>query len=153
MQNKEDFGRSWDHSRRESIRLTDNFKANLPHQVKSTLSLIGIRKVISKLTKPMVEISQSSGASIALAQDKVQELKDTRLSGDQLRNRSNVQMIQMNARPLVRARTVCSNKSCTKVRNNDKGQNETITVYKAHCHPVCSFNEVEFEQLAPPGLI
>ena len=70
----------------------------------------------------MVEISQSSGASIALAQDKFQELKDTRLSGDQLRNRLNVQMIQMNARPLVQARTVCSNKSCSEVRNNGKGQ-------------------------------
>ena len=153
MQNKEDFDRSWNHSRRESIRLIDHFKANIPHLVKSTISLNGVRQVIAELTKPMAEISQSIRANIALTMDKVQELKDTRLSGDQLRNRLNVQKIQMNTNRLDQPRTVCSHKSCIEVKSNGKAQNESVTDYKAHCHPVCSLNDVNVDQLAHPGLI
>lgn len=153
MPNKIDFDRSWKQSRDESIRLISHFKTNPPHKVKNTLSLNGARQLIAELTKPMAEISQIIQANIAITEDKMQELKDTRLSGDQLRTRLHVQKVQMNAVPLDNKRTVCANGSCTEVRDDGKGANMTVTVYKKHCHPVCSLKDVEVDQMAPPGLI
>jgi len=88
-----------------------------------------------------------------MTEDKMQELQDTRLSGDQLRNRLMVQKVQMNAIPLDRPRTVCGNGSCTEIKSDGKEGNKTVTIYKAHCHPVCSLKDVPADQLAPPGLI
>ncbi|KAL8673300.1 MAG: hypothetical protein Q9168_002262 [Polycauliona sp. 1 TL-2023] len=153
MPNKVDFDRSWEHSRRESIRLISHFKTNPPHQVKSTLSLNGARQLIAELTKPMAEISQVIQANIAMTEEKMQELRDKRLSGDQLRNRLNVQKVQMNATPLNRPRTVCANGSCVEIKSNGKDQDVTVTVYKKPCHADCSLSDVPHEQMAPPGLI
>ncbi|KAL8694795.1 MAG: hypothetical protein Q9218_000641 [Villophora microphyllina] len=153
MPNREDFDRSWEHSRKESIRLIDHFKTNPPHQVKNTLSLNGARQLIAELTKPMAEISQVIQANIAMTEEKMQELKDTRLSGDQLRNRLHVQKVQMNAMPLDKPRTVCTNGSCVEVKDDGKDGDVKVTVYKKPCHPVCTLQDVPHEQLAPPGLI
>ncbi|KAL8834143.1 MAG: hypothetical protein Q9170_003890 [Blastenia crenularia] len=153
MPNRVDFDRSWEHSRQESIRLINHFKTNPPHQVKNTLSLNGARQLIAELTKPMAEISQVIQANIAMTEEKMQELKDTRLSGDQLRNRLHVQKVQMNAMPLERPRTVCGNGSCTEVRDDGNGQDVKVTIYKKPCHPVCHLKDVPHEQMAPPGLI
>ena len=152
MTNKVDFDRSWNHSRQESLRLINWFKANPPHQVKSTLSLNGARQIIIQLTKPMAEISQSINTNIAMTEDKVKELRDTRLSGDQLRNQLHVQMVQINAVPLDQPRTVCGNASCITVKDDGKGQNQKITVYVKPCHPVCSVRGIQADQVAPPGL-
>jgi GTPase SAR1 family protein len=153
MPNKLDFDRSWKHSRDESIRLINHFKSNPPHKVKNTLSLNGARQVISELTKPMAEITQVIESNIAITEDKVQELQDTRLSGDQLRNRLMVQKVQMKAVPLDMHRTVCGNGSCTDLRSDGKDDNTLVTVYKSHCHPICWLSDVPADQLAPPGLI
>lgn len=153
MENKEDFDRSWTHSRTESIRLIDHFKLNPPHKIRNTISLNGARQLISELTKPMAEISQLIQANIAMTEDKMQELKDARLSGERLRSRLHVQQVQMNAVPLAKPRTVCGNGSCVEVRDDGKGQNKAITVYKTHCHPVCSLRDVKVDQVAHPGLM
>lgn len=153
MPNRVDFDRSWDHSRKESIRLISHFKASPPHKVKNTLSLNGARQLIAELTKPMAEISQVIQANIAMTEEKMQELKDTRLTGDQLRNRLHVQKVQMNATPLDRPRTVCANESCTEVRDDGNGKDVTVTIYKKPCHPVCHLRDVPHEQMAPAGLI
>lgn len=153
MPNKEDFDRSWKHSRDESIRLIGHFKANPPHKIRNTLSLNGARQIISELTKPMAEISQVIQANIAMTEDKMQELKDTRLSGDQLRNRLFVQQVQMNAVPLDKPRTVCGNGRCTEVKDDGNVGNKSVTIYKLHCHPVCSLTDVQADQIAHPGLI
>ena len=152
MPNKEDFDRSWKQSRDESIRLISHFKTNPPHKVKNTLSLNGARQVIAELTKPMAEISQIIQANIAMTEDKVQELKDTRLSGDQLRTRLHVEQVQMKAVQLVDPRTVCQNRSCIEFKDDGKGANNPVTIYKKHCHPVCYLKQVPPETVAAPGL-
>ena len=152
MPNKEDFDRSWNHSRDESIRLFDYFKAKPPHQIKNTLSLNGARQIITQLTKPMAEISQSINANIAMTEDKMKDLRDTRLSGDQLRNQLHVQMIQINAVPLKKPRTVCGNSKCIEVKDDGQGQNQKITLYVNPCHPVCYLQGIPVDQVAPPGL-
>jgi len=153
MPNRIDFDRSWEHSRTESIRLISHFKTNPPHKVKNTLSLNGARQLIAELTKPMAEISQIIQANIAMTEEKMQELKDTRLTGDQLRNRLHVQKVQMNAVPLDKPRTVCGNGSCVEVKDDGKDGNMTVTIYKKHCHPVCHLKDVQADQMAHPGLI
>ena len=153
MPNKVDFDRSWKHSRDESIRLINHFKTKAPHKVKNTLSLNGARQLIAELTKPMAEISQVIQANIAMTEDKMQELKDTRLTGDQLRTRLHVQKVQMNTVQLNEPRTVCGHGSCTEVKDNGKDADVKVTVYKKHCHPICSLKDVQADQIAPPGLI
>ena len=93
MSNKIDFDRSWRQSRDESIRLISHFKTTSPHKVKNTLTLNGNCQLIAELTEPMAEISQIIQANTAMTEDKMQELKDTRLRGDQLRTRLHVQQM------------------------------------------------------------
>ncbi|KAI9687021.1 MAG: hypothetical protein M1822_002431 [Bathelium mastoideum] len=153
LDNKEDYDRSWDHSRRESVRLIEHFKGNSPHRVKSTLSLNGARQIISELTKPLADISQAIRGSIALTEETMQRLKDDRLSDDQLRNQLHVQKIQLNTVALNQPRTVCGNGDCVEARNDGKGPGSTVTLYKRQCHPVCYLDNVPLNQPSPPGLI
>ncbi|KAK5687475.1 hypothetical protein LTS10_001613 [Elasticomyces elasticus] len=153
MPNRLDFDRSWEHSREETLRLIDHFKAIPPHAVKSTISLNGARQLISELTKPIAEISQLITTNIQLVEDQVESLKDTRTKGDELRNMLHVQKVQMNAERLSQPRTVCSDQACTEVRDDGKGQNTLVIVYKQHCHPQCHLDDVQADVMAHPGLI
>jgi hypothetical protein len=153
MPNKIDFDRSWTQSRDETIRLINHYQSIPPHEVKNTMSLNGARQLIAELTKPLAEISQIINTNIQLVEDSMQALKDTRLKGDRLRNALHVQKIQMNAEKLDRPRTVCAHKDCTEIRDDGKGQNSLVIVYKSHCHPVCYLDDVQCDQLANPKLI
>jgi GTPase SAR1 family protein len=153
MPNKLDFDRSWAQSRDETIRLITHFQSIPPHEVKNTMSLNGARQLISELTKPLAEISQIINSNIQLVEDQVQGLKDTRLKGDQLRNSLHVQKVQMNSEKLSMPRTVCAHGDCIEVRDDGKGQNTMVIIYKSHCHPVCYLNDVSCDQMAHPGLI
>lgn len=153
MPNKQDFDRSWSQSRDETIRLIRHFQEIPPHEVKNTMSLNGARRLIAELTKPLAEISQIINANIQKVEDSVQLLKDTRLKGDQLRNSLHVEVIQMISEPLPKPRTVCSHGDCTEVRDDGKGQNTMVKIYKSHCHPVCWLTDVEIDVMRHPGLI
>ncbi|KAN0070520.1 hypothetical protein V8E54_011389, partial [Elaphomyces granulatus] len=153
LPNKEDFSRSWEHSRDEAWRLLDYFRSRPPHMVKSTMSLNRTRQLITMLTKPMAEISQLIRTNIALSEDQMQELKDTRLSGDQLRNKLHLQKVQLRSENLQNPRTVCANSSCTDVRNDGNEENKVVTIYKSHCHSICGLTDVQADRLACPQLI
>jgi len=153
MDNQEDHTNSWKHSRKEALRLLEHFRGQKPHSVQSTVSLNGTRELILQLTKPMADISQLIRTNIALCEDKVQELVDTRLTGEQLRKRLHLQKIHLTAEPLAKPRTVCSDASCTEFKDDGNGENKTVTVYKAHCHEECYLDNVKVDQIAHPGLI
>jgi predicted GTPase len=151
MPNKEDFDRSWTVSRKETMRLMDHFQSIDPHQVKSTLSLNGIRETIKSLTKPMAEISQLIKQNIAVVEDKVDELKNTRTTGDKLKAKLKVNKISMTSVALPKPRTVCADKACTEARDDGKGK--LVTIYKTHCHKECYLDNVDVDTIAAPGLI
>jgi GTPase SAR1 family protein len=153
MPNEEDFRRSWKHSRDEAWRLINHFKSRPPHQVRSTISLNGTRELISELTKPMADISQLIRTNIGLCEDRVQELKDTRLSGDKLRKRLNLQKVQLKSEELDKPRTVCTDPSCMEYKDDGNGNNTIVAIYKTHCHPVCHLTDVQVDTVAHPGLI
>ncbi|RDL35743.1 p-loop containing nucleoside triphosphate hydrolase [Venustampulla echinocandica] len=153
MDNFEDFRRSWGHSRQEANRLLDHFQSQTPHLVQSTISLNSSREVITQLTVPMTEISQLINRNIAIAEDKIQELKDHRLKGDDLRKRLHVSKVQYNPQPLSKPRTVCCDTSCTEYRADGNQEDKSITVYKSHCHAVCYLTDVAADVRSHPGLI
>ncbi|TKA78719.1 hypothetical protein B0A55_04535 [Friedmanniomyces simplex] len=153
MPNKLDFDRSWSQSRQETIRLIEHFQAIPPHEVKNTISLNGARQLIVELTKPLAEISQLINTNIQLSEDQVEALKDTRIKGDELRNMLHVQKVQMNSEPLSMPRTVCGDTACLEVRDDGKGQNTMVIIYKQHCHPACYLDDVQVDVMAHPGLI
>jgi hypothetical protein len=153
MDNIQDFRRSWEHSRTEALRLLDHFKSQPPHLVRSTISLNSTRELISQLTKPMAEISQLIRTNIALGEDKVKELRDTRLTGDKLRKRLHLPKVQLKSETLDKPRTVCCDASCTEYKDDGNGEDKTVTVYKTHCHSICYLTDVKADQIAHPGLI
>lgn len=152
LDNEEDFRRSWQHSRMEALRLVKNFNSKPPHSVNSTLSLSGARELISELTKPMAEISQTIRANIALCADKEKELGNTRLSGNKLRQRVQLQKLQLHPKTIDKPRTVCTDASCVEYKDDGNGTNTVVTVYKTHCHPVCYLSDVRPDAIAHPGL-
>ncbi|KIW63052.1 hypothetical protein PV04_09930 [Phialophora macrospora] len=153
MPNKDDFDRSWTHSRDETVRLIEHFKAIPPHPTKSTISLNGARRSIQELTKPMVDISELIRKNIALVNEQIQELRDKELTGDRLRDNLQIQKIQLKPELLRRARTVCTHTACTEIRDDGMGSNEKVIVYKTHCHAACHLEDVPIDVLAPPQLV
>ncbi|KAI0425683.1 hypothetical protein F5Y09DRAFT_334771 [Xylaria sp. FL1042] len=153
MENEEDFRRSWQHSRKETLRLVDYFKTKSPHRVQSTISLNGTRQLISDLTKPMAEIASLIHKNIAMSKDKIKELQDTRITGDNLRKRVNLQRINLRSKQLDKPRTVCKDSNCIELKDDGSGEGKVLTVYKSHCHPVCFLKDVKADQVAHPGLI
>jgi hypothetical protein len=152
LDNEEDFRRSWQHSRTEALRLVKNFNSKPPHSVNSTLSLNGARELISELTKPMAEISQTIRANIALCADKEKELGNTRLTGNNLRKRVQLQRIQLHPKTLDKPRTVCTDASCVEYKDDGNGTGTVVTNYVTHCHPVCYLSDVRPEAIGFPGL-
>lgn len=114
----------------------------------------GARQLISELTKPLAEISQLINTNIQLVEDRVDALSDTRIKGDELRNMLHVQKVQMNSEALSMPRTVCGDQACTEVRDDGKGQNTMVIIYKQHCHPACHLGgRVQADVMAHPELI
>ncbi|KAI0910960.1 hypothetical protein F4823DRAFT_340271 [Ustulina deusta] len=153
MENEEDFRRSWQHSRKETLRLVNYFKTKSPHRVQSTISLNGTRQLISDLTKPMAEIAGLISKNIAMSKDKIKELQDTRITGDNLRKRVNLQRISLRAKQLDKPRTVCKDSECIELKDDGSGEGKIVTIYKSHCHPNCNLTGVKADQIAHPALI
>ncbi|KOS21323.1 hypothetical protein ESCO_006786 [Escovopsis weberi] len=153
VDNEEDFRRSWDHSRKEALRLVDYFASTSPHPVVSTLSLNGTRKLISSLITPMAQISELVVKNLAFYEDQRNTLADTKLSADALRRRLLIEKIQYVARKLDRPRTVCKRVECCDFKDSGKGDGEVVTIYKTHCHRECYLNNVTQDVVADPGLI
>ncbi|KAI8635426.1 hypothetical protein F5Y19DRAFT_482655 [Xylariaceae sp. FL1651] len=153
MENEEDFRRSWQHSRKETLRLVEHFETKTPHTVQSTISLNSARQLITDLTKPMAEIASVIRKNIAMSEDKIKQLKNTRITGDNLRKRVNLQRINLRSKQLNKPRTVCKDASCIEVKDDGSGEGKVVTVYKSHCHPVCYLTDVKADQVAHPGLI
>jgi len=153
MENEEDFRRSWQHSSAEAQRLVEYFQKKTPHKVQNTISLNGARQLISDLTKPMADIATAINISIALSEDKMAEIRDHKLTGDDLRKRLKIQRKHLRAIQLDMPRTVCKNSDCTEFQDDGSGEGKLITIYKTHCHPVCHLNDVKADQVAHPGII
>ncbi|KAI1465830.1 uncharacterized protein F4812DRAFT_113863 [Daldinia caldariorum] len=151
MENEEDFRRSWKHSRMESLRLIEYFKSKKPHKVQNTISINGARQLIASLTKPMAEISALIKANIAMSEDRVKEMADTRVTGEKLKERLHIQKMHLRTKPLEMPRTVCADKDCIELR--DDGGGVVVTVYKTHCHAECYLDNVQVDQVAHSGLI
>ena len=153
MDNEEDFRRSWKHSRDEAWRLINHFGGRPPHRVESTVSLYSTRQLIIELTKPMAEISQLIQTNITLCEDKVQELKNNRLTGEELRKKLKLQKVQLHARKLDRPRTVCNSASCKEYKDDGNCESKQVVVYKSHCHPTCYLQNVKADVVGCPELI
>ncbi|KAI0436713.1 hypothetical protein F4803DRAFT_566623 [Xylaria telfairii] len=152
MENEQDFRRSWQHSRTESLRLVGYFKTRSPHRVQSTISLNGARQLISDLTKPMADIASLIHTNIAVTEDRIKELQDTRMIGHSLRKRVNIQRIFLRSKQLDRPRTVCQDRKCIRLQDDGSSERKSVTIYKSHCHLVCYLKGVKTDQIAPPGL-
>ncbi|KAL9046330.1 MAG: hypothetical protein Q9214_000810 [Letrouitia sp. 1 TL-2023] len=141
MDNIQDFRLSWEKSERETKRLIEHFRSLTPHAVRSTLSLNQTRALILHLTKPMADIMQTIDKTIQLNIDNMDELKDTRLRGDQLQGRLHWERIELVHHSLEHPRTVCNDVDCKEYRDDGNGIKQTI--YKSHCHPRCWLTGVD----------
>jgi hypothetical protein len=135
MENIQDFRLSWEKSERETKRLIQHFRSLTPHAVRQTVSLNQTRELILHLTKPMADIMQTIDKTILLNTDTMQELTNTRLRGDQLRQRLHWEQLVLVHHTLDHPRTVCNDIDCKEFRDDGAGTRETI--YKSHCHPRC----------------
>jgi GTPase SAR1 family protein len=140
MDNLEDFRRSWKHSEEESRRLIQHFRDLPPHLVHSTLSLNKTRELITHLTKPMADITQTIETTIMVNEDNIRILSETRIKGDKLLQRLNFRKVVLEANKLDKPRTVCSDSSCLEYRDDGNGVKQTI--YKTRCHSECYLDQV-----------
>lgn len=141
MDNIQDFRLSWENSMLETKRLIEYFRSLDPHSVRSTLSMNQTRELILHLTKPMADIMQSIDKTIQVNVDNMNELDDTKLKGNQLRERLHWERIELIHISLEHPRTVCNDLACKDYRDDGNGTKQTI--YKSRCHERCYLAGVE----------
>lgn len=100
----------------------------------------------------MAETSQTTGANIALCMDKERQLEDTRLRGNDLRKRVQIQRIQLIPKAFDQPRTLCTHSSCVEYKNHGKGNGTVVTNYITQCNSVCYLSDVQPDSIAQVGL-
>ncbi|KAG5757330.1 hypothetical protein H9Q70_000181 [Fusarium xylarioides] len=128
--------------------LKDNLR---PHEIRQTLNMEGAREALGHLMIPMVEVSQEIRKNLSLLEEKMAELKDMRLTGDELRKRLHLERIKVVPTKLEKPRTVCKNKHCCEFRSNSNG--EVVPFYRSICHEDCRLPGVTEECVGHPELI
>ncbi|KAG5772719.1 hypothetical protein H9Q72_001219 [Fusarium xylarioides] len=113
--------------------------------------LKGAREALGHLMIPMVEVSQEIRKNLSLLEEKMAELKDMRLTGDELRKRLHLERIKVVPTKLEKPRTVCKNKHCCEFRSNSNG--EVVPFYRSICHEDCRLPGVTEECVGHPELI
>ncbi|KAG5798413.1 hypothetical protein H9Q69_002561 [Fusarium xylarioides] len=142
---------SWDRSRAETLRLLSYIDNLRPHEIRQTLNMEGAREALGHLMIPMVEVSQEIRKNLSLLEEKMAELKDMRLTGDELRKRLHLERIKVVPTKLEKPRTVCKNKHCCEFRSNSNG--EVVPFYRSICHEDCRLPGVTEECVGHPELI
>lgn len=153
LPHEQEFSRSWDRSQEEAHRLVEHFKSLQPHDVSNTLSLNGARHIITMLTKPMADITSVINTSIAVCDDILEALKDTRVRGSELRQCLRIQKVQLDYKKLDKPRTVCAHVNCVEYRDDGSGKNVKTTVFKTHCHETCYLKDVPVDTLGDAKLL
>ncbi|KAH7159095.1 hypothetical protein DER46DRAFT_663076 [Fusarium sp. MPI-SDFR-AT-0072] len=111
----------------------------------------GAREALGHLMIPMVEISQEIRNNLSLLEEKMAELNDMRLTGDELRKKLHLERIKVVPTKLDKPRTVCKNKHCCEFKSNSNG--EVVPFYKSICHEDCRLPGVTEECVGHPELI
>lgn len=119
--------------------------------IKSTTSLHGTRELITMLTYPMADISAIIRTNITLCEDQVQELRDSRLTGEDLRKKLRVEKIYLDLEELGHHRTVCRDKACFEVRKIFVGAD--FHTYRKPCHDHCYIDDIIPDTFNQPKLI
>jgi hypothetical protein len=110
-----------------------------------------VRQVISQLIIPMVDVSQEIAKNLDVLKEKVKELKDTQLTGDELRERLHIERIKLDSKKLDKPRTVCTHPSCCDLKRDVDG--EVVTLYRTICHEDCRLPGVTGDCVGDRGLI
>ncbi|KAF3932854.1 hypothetical protein ABW19_dt0209947 [Dactylella cylindrospora] len=129
--------RSWQHSVKESHRLVKHFQSLKPHEVRSTINLNETRTMILRMTEPMTLLSQKIQATIDINEDEINELRDRRLTREQLLKKLYVPIESLASVEVDQPRTVCTNETCIEVRSDFEGRSEMAIIYKTFCHSPC----------------
>ncbi|KAF5647966.1 hypothetical protein F52700_1180 [Fusarium sp. NRRL 52700] len=149
-QDKRSSRESWDRLRAETLRLLSYIDNLRPHEIRQTLTMEGAREALGHLMIPMVEVSQEIRKNLALLEEKMAELNDMRLTGDELRKKLHLERIKVVHTKLDKPRTVC-NKHCCEFKSNSNG--EVVPFYRSICHEDCRLPGVTEECVGHPELI
>ncbi|RSL54596.1 hypothetical protein CEP54_009771 [Fusarium duplospermum] len=150
LPNEEGMRNSWEHSKNETQRLVQYLQSRTPHNVNSTLSMNGARRQVEQLMKPMSEISRCIAQGITTLENNLKDLADRRPKGEDLRQKLHPEVPSWKPKKLAKPRTICTAKSCSKVRISSNG--DKIVVTKRQCHADCTLPNVEKETLSDPAL-
>ncbi|RPB20399.1 hypothetical protein L211DRAFT_813285 [Terfezia boudieri ATCC MYA-4762] len=150
-----DYNRSWEKSAHESHRLLKYFENLKPHQVTSTVSLNETRHLITELTKPMAEIMQVMNDTIKVNEEQIKSLTEDKLKTQDLEKQLFVTIRTLQAHPIDRPMTVCSDANCIDHEDDgtDASRQTLRVVYKTRCHNPCYLSNVTADQIAHPELI
>jgi hypothetical protein len=149
MEGLKDFESSWDRSVVESKRLLAHCRTLPGHVVKTTLSLNRARTLTITLTRPMAELTATIERTIKKNEEMAENLKETELTGEELRANLYFDTITLERVDLARPRTVCSNKAYNTNRLDETGRK--VIVYKSICHDAC-YMTPEVERVGDPEL-
>ncbi|KAJ4327716.1 hypothetical protein N0V84_001823 [Fusarium piperis] len=151
LQNEDDMRKSWQRSKEESEKLVEYIKKLNPHNVNSTLSMNGARQQVVQLMRPISEISHRISISLAVVEQNIEYLKDTRLERDRLLGKLHLEVSIPKVRKLAKPRTVCNAPKCCDTKEVSNG--DRVKLHKKICHEDCTLPNVKQDVLADPAIM
>ncbi|KAH6892873.1 hypothetical protein B0T10DRAFT_456992 [Thelonectria olida] len=125
------FRRSWERSKSETHRLLHHFQTLQPHTIQSTISLNRARELITALTRPMADITDTIDNTIRINNQRLNELQDSRCKGDELK-------------PNFTSRGSSFMQRCLKGQELVAAiRRENRPMYKTLCHDPCYLSDVD----------
>ncbi|KAF2239709.1 hypothetical protein EV356DRAFT_513990 [Viridothelium virens] len=147
---------SWKHSVKEAKRLLDYFQSLSPHDVNSTVNLYETRRQVLLMTEPMAEIAETMRNTINVNADRIDELKQKRMTKKDLEKKLKRQICNVSAVAIDQPRTTCADENCIAYENSGTigmdGKPTLMTVYKSMCHNPCYLGGIDVEQVGVAGL-
>lgn len=140
-----DFEHSWDHSVKETCKLFKFINKCNPHNVKDTVSMNACRRLISRLARPISEITQSIQVNLHLIADQQLKIESSKQNLEQLKTELFVPYEDLQAMELNYPRTVCTSDSCVTIVNKK-------VEYNQHCHAHCYLSGVATETVNNPDI-
>ena len=85
-------------------------------------------------SKPMAQITTAIADTVKKSEDKIQDLKDTRLTGEKLKAKLTMTKTVIESKQLDMPRTVCANpKCCSLLSSDDNSLGTEVMLFKSRC--------------------
>jgi hypothetical protein len=143
------FDDSWRKAKEETFRMLSYISALDPHKVIDSITINDTRRKILDLTKPLAEIARLIEVTIAVLEDKKEEIETIEKTAEEIKATICIQIPTLERKDLDHPRTVCTSPKCSESCILD---GQYMKNFSTFCHEHCHLRGVATDIINTPEL-